>query len=280
MEPTKSTFQKIDTIKYERWFHRIVSHWHLFIIAAFLSLAGCYLYLRYTNTVYSLSATVLVKDVTQNINPLDAQLARPDNPYRSYNLNNEIKIFQSKRLVEETVKNMDWKVTYWVKGQFKDTEIYRFSTFRIDFADSNNAVPYGKKITLTTLENNRYKLSFKEDDDNGDQNAPLFEYNKEQTINGFVFSINTPTPNARFEAGSKYLLVINTLQTVINEFSGKVKVMQYDKNSSILSVNTQGTCIEKEKDFINIHCQSFVKISLNDKNQTQERTIGFIDNQL
>ncbi|MFN0049921.1 MAG: polysaccharide biosynthesis tyrosine autokinase, partial [Cytophagales bacterium] len=42
----------------------------------------------------------------------------------------------------------------------------------------------------------------------------------------------------------------------------------------------QGTCIEKEKDFINIHCQSFVKISLNDKNQTQERTIGFIDNQL
>jgi len=274
----KTTFQKIDTIRYERWFHRIVSHWHLFFIAAVISGLGCYLYLRYTNTVYSLSATVLVKDVSQNINPLDPTM-RQESPYRTFNLNNEIKIFQSKRLIEETVRNMDWRATYWIKGQFKDTEVYKFSAFHLLFLDSNNAIPYNTKIKLIAKANGKFTLLFKENDDS-ESGAPAYEFNKELTINGFTFIVQLPEGGSAPAAGSKYIIVINTLQGVIGEFSGKVRVMQYDKNSSILSVNTQGTCVEREKDFINSHCLSFVKISLNDKNQTQERTIGFIDNQL
>lgn len=280
MEPIKSTFTKIDTIKYERWFHRIVSHWHLFLIAGLISLVGCYVYLRYTNTVYSLSATVLVKDVSQNINPLDASMMRPENPYRSYNLNNEIKIFQSKRLIEETVKQMDWRVTYWIKGQFKNTEVYNFNTFRVEFPDSNNNIPYGKKLGLTVLPKGKYQLSFNENGNEEGGNTPQLSFNKEYTIKGFTFSINLQDTSAYLTPESDYIFTINNLQNVIGEFASKVKVMQYDKNSSILSVNTQGICVEKEKDFINNHCQSFVKISLNDKNLTQERTIGFIDNQL
>lgn len=284
MEAVKPIVNKIDTALYERWFHRIVSHWHLFLIAGVLAFAACYTYLRYTLTVYSVSATVLVKDASQNINPLDPSMMRGGDmasAYRTYNLNNEIKIFQSKRLIEETVKNMDWAVNYYIEGNFKNSEIYKFNLFRISYSDSANHVPYGKKINLKILPDYKFKLSFREDED--EKILPLdgeYSFNTPYTVGGFVFAVNTSAREVDLPVGKVYIMKMNTLESVVFEYLAKVRVMQYDKNSSILSVNSQGTCVEKEKDFVNNHCASFVKISLNDKNITQERTIGFIDAQL
>lgn len=275
-ETKESGFKKIDTQVYERWFHRIVSHWHLFLISVLLALGGSYLYLRYTNTVYSLTSTVLVKDASESINPLDYSRREGSAFGRNVNLTNEIKVFTSRRLIEETVKKMDWRVSYWVEGKIKNTEIYPFDEFRLVFSDTNNAIPYHKPIKIKFTGNNQFSISIEDNE----ASKQTFTCNAPIIWNGFSFELTTNESTTNYLNGKSYLVKINTLNSVIGEFAAKLRVLQYDKSSSILFVSTQGTCIERERDFINKHCANFVVISLNDKNQIQERTINFIDEQL
>lgn len=279
MENKQDTFKKIDTLIYERWFHRLVSHWHLFLISVILSIASAFVYLRYTKTVYSVSSTVLVKDVSQNINPLDPAARTNDMGgfSRTYNLTNEIKVLMSRRLIEETIKNLDWQVSYFIVGNIKNTEVYRFSDFRVIFPDSNNKIPFETEFKITFFPNNKFRISNEKLENKGWNFTKTYKSNQLIDINGFKFAIKVDSNNL---AGSDYSFIIRSKLNVIAELSAKIKVAQYDKSSSILSVSSQGTCIEKELDFINNHCNSFVKMSLNDKNQVQERTIGFIEAQL
>jgi tyrosine-protein kinase Etk/Wzc len=278
LENTTAGFKKIDTLVYERWFHRIVSHWHLFLLSIGIAYASSFLYLKYTTTVYSVAASVLVKDISGSINPFKSEGVDYSSFARNINLTNEIKIFSSRKLIDETIKNIDWKVSYYVEGTIKASEIYKFNTFKVDFSDSNNATPYNKVFLLKVLSNGRYQLSLKDDDKADIPFEKEYLFNKSYTINGFTFSINT---NGYLpSAGLTYSFRINNKESILTEFNSKLRIVQYDKSSSVLSISSNGPNIEREVDFINNHCNTFVKLSLNDKNATNERAILFIEKQL
>jgi capsular exopolysaccharide synthesis family protein len=274
----QSGFKKIDTLVYERWFHRIVSHWHLFLVSIGIAYAGSYFYLKYTKTVYSVAASVLVKDASGSINPFKAEGFDYSTYARNINLTNEIKIFSSRKLMEETLKNIDWEVSYFVEGTIKVTEIYKFNSFKITFSDSNNIVPYGKLFLIKISPGNKFELSLKDDNTTKYDFQKFYQFNTTYNLNGFIFEVRTP--NEFVPQEGLYSFKINKKESILDEFGSKIRVAQFDKSSSVLSISSNGSCVEREIDFINNHCNTFVKLSLNDKNATNERAIGFIEKQL
>lgn len=273
---------KFDTQIFERWFHRIFSHWHWFAIATLLAVGGSVLYLRYTTTYYSCSAAVLVKDNSQNINPFETRNYNYDpSGGRSVNLTNEIKVFHSRKLIEETVSKMPWQVSYYIEGNIKKTEQYRFSLFNLLFDDSLKNIPHGVEFQLkATTDPNYFELNIV----NPNSSDPLPEYrqyrfNTPIQWKGFIFQIRKDS-TVYLDPKVSYSFKIHRMQEIINEFQTKLRIIQYDKSSSVLTLSTIGSSPEKEMDFLNLHAQTFIKNSLTEKNASHERSINFIESQL
>ncbi|MDX2190675.1 MAG: polysaccharide biosynthesis tyrosine autokinase [Bacteroidota bacterium] len=279
-QTSNSTFRKIDTLIYERWFHRIFSHWHLFVISIGIAWLGSYFYLKYSTTVYTVSGSILVKDASQNINPFESKGFDYSAYARNINLQNEMKIFSSKKLIEETVKKLDWKVSYYIEGTIKASQLYKFNEFKLNFSDSNNAIPYNKIFYIKVLDNEKFELKFKKDENRNSLLKNPFYFNKEYEIDGFKFSIDRASDFNTINKNALYYFKINEFGSVVNEYISKIRVSQLDKSSSILTVQTNGTSADKEIDFINQHSVTFIKLNLLEKNITNERAILFIDTQL
>lgn len=83
-----------------------------------------FLYLRYTSPIYLRTATVLVKDSRKGsssevtaFNDLLGGMGR-----RS--VDNEVHIFQSRRLMEQVVKKYDLTTRYTTQGRIRTTDMY------------------------------------------------------------------------------------------------------------------------------------------------------------
>lgn len=270
-------FRKIDTTQYERWFHRIISHWHLFVISLGLAYAGTYYYLKYTTSIYSASASLLVKDATQNINPFENKGFADYGYGKTYNLINEIKVLTSRRLIEQTVRALNWKYNVFIEGKIKATLLYGEEPFMIQQLDSTITIA-NARIYFNALPNNEFVLSFKE---NKEKYALKSKYSTDEEINvnGTRFKITKKNPAAEWD-NQQYSFVFINQNQIVSEYVSKLKVYQLDKNSSVISIISQGPNVEKEKAFINQHSNMFIKNSLNEKNATNERAIIFIETQL
>lgn len=277
MAETISKSNKIDTVLYERWFHRILSYWHLFLISLAIAFFGINTYLKYTNNVYSVSSTIIVKDATQNINPFDTKGGSSmDNPYsRNYNLLNEIKILSSKRLIEETMRNLNWKFNFFVEGKLKATEIYKDFPYTISTTDSTEMY-VDKRFMIEMISENTFKIYSKEKE----FMAPQTEtFGVSFHIRDFELTISKKNPTLP-EIGSLFSFSMNSFNNLVRQYASKIKISQMDKSSSVLALYSQGSNVQKEMDFINSHCQTFIRINLSDKNDANDRTINFIDSQI
>src|SRR6188508_833411 len=124
----------------------------LFIISIALALLVAYIYLRYTNPVYSSSGALIVKDDNGTSGSGDRfqQLFVMDN---SMNLKNEIEIIRARPLLKRVVENLNLNFTYVVVGKIKESNIYTLCPFRVEalqIADSNASFTLNIKV-----ENNR-----------------------------------------------------------------------------------------------------------------------------
>jgi capsular exopolysaccharide synthesis family protein len=270
--------KKVDVEIYQRWLHRILSHWHLFVIAIFIAYAATWTYLKYTTTVYTVGASIMVKDASQNINPFERS-GEYVGYVRNYNLSNDIKVFTSRRLVEETLQKINWKVSYLVLGNFKNTEVYNFIQFEVVIPDSNNIIPFNNQINIKFNRNSTYELSFADDKIDLIKFQNPYETNKDYIVDGFRFNVKT-TGGTESLKDTPYGFIVNQFDNVVNEYIGKLKVMHMDKSSSILALSSIGNNQEKEKDFINKHCQSCVRVSLIEKNLMNEKVISFVNEQM
>lgn len=279
MEDTvKSNFTKIDTTQYQRWFHRIISHWHLFVVFLGLTYTGTYYYLKYSTSIYSASASVLVKDATQNINPFENKGFADYGYAKTFILINEIKILTSRRLIEQTITSLGWKYNTYREGKIKATLLFGEEPFVIKIKDTSQRALPNTKFFLKVKSKNEFVLSVK---DNLQEIKFKDSYflNEEININGFVFIISTEN-HVGLLRGEEFSFVFTNSNQIITEFASKLKVYQLDKNSSVISIISQGPNVEREKAFINEHCNTFIKNSLNEKNSTNERSIVFIESQL
>lgn len=272
---SESKSNKIDTLVFQKWFHRFVSHWHLFLISIGIAAIGSYFFIKYTTPLYSVMGSVLVKDASSNINPFKSEGFDYGSYARNINLTNEIKIFSSKRLIEETLKNIDWQVSYYIEGKVRTSQLYKFKNFKVSFSDSNNQIPYGLSFELREISATKYKLREMDSDSKIEK---VYNYNQIYKWNKFEFKI--VKSDQYFNPNVVYNFIINSKDAVIREFSSKLRINQIDKSSSVLIISSNGSDIEREIDFVNNHCNSYVKLNLYDKNATNERAINFIENQL
>nr|WP_321248252.1 polysaccharide biosynthesis tyrosine autokinase [uncultured Psychroserpens sp.] len=254
-----------ETIKYE--IRKYFRYWYWFALGVLLALIGGYLYLRYTPKIYSTSAKIKILNKTKGLElPSSAFVFNRSN----INLENEIEILRSYRIIEEVVKKLDLTMEFYEEGNVLTTEIDKFP-FKITKTISNDSIDFYRQYRIE-VKDNSFAIS------NGDivVDIPSFNsYNVEHNLPFELVSTNIVEMNTI--NGKTYILNFVPISSATKKLKGTVMVSMLGKGSDLLKLSHTSQSKYRSEKTLNAVIEVFNDDGIKDRQQISQRTIEFID---
>ena len=119
--------QEEESFDYKALFFKLYRYWYFFILTIFIALLIAFLFNKYTKSIYEVSTTVLISD---DKGAMDAQqLLGFGMNNNMQNIENEIGKLQSYTLINQTIRELDLKISYFEEDNFVTSELYKNNPF-------------------------------------------------------------------------------------------------------------------------------------------------------
>ena len=109
-------------------FTTLVLNWQYFLFSLIIFMCGAFLYLRYTEPTYKVSARLLIKDdesrARRNTSQMLSNMADLGFMTNSSGIDNEVEVLQSRVLLRDVVKSLKLYAEYRRKGRVRNALIY------------------------------------------------------------------------------------------------------------------------------------------------------------
>ncbi len=257
------------------WVMKFVRYWYLFLISVVIALGISYLQNRKWQPTYQTTAQMMIEEGRSSVygGGLGAGFMQGFGVQAGYrNVNNQIIMFGSRDLVGKVVDKMGLDIDTYTRGRFKTNNLYKFEPVKINqIALSNEAYAYEFAILD---KNDGFKIVWERDDVkysiDGKYNVPL----KNKLFNIIV------TRTDLYRPGYKFYFRFRDRQSFIDDFSSRLSFDFVMKGASVISVSLVGLVAERDMDFINALCETYLDENLDRKNEVASKTITFIDDQM
>jgi capsular exopolysaccharide synthesis family protein len=255
---------------------KIMRKWYWLALSVALCLAVAFLINRYTAPLYTVSSSVYIKQSKDRLNSVDeVLLSRAADKAPEVNLYNEVYFLTSKSLIEATLSELDFRVSYFMDTETIREELYKNSPVEVVVDTSSKFVPYGELITCTIVGPEKYVLKPDNKELQPHFEGRQFEFGKANIVNGLKFTILLKNPVQ--SENNNILFRLNTAESLADEYRQKLKVESEANDASILVLTSVGLNADKEKDFLNKHIETFIRNDLREKNMATAKTSQFID---
>ncbi|MGA2405355.1 MAG: polysaccharide biosynthesis tyrosine autokinase [Bacteroidales bacterium] len=280
--PNNYNLPEDDNLDIKRYISLFISNWYWFAISLFIAITIAYSINRYSQRIYSVSSTLLIKDDQIAGVKSNAESVIPGGDiFRSQqNLKNEMGILRSFSLNYRVMKELqDFHVVYISVGRRGIVEklMYKSCPFKVIY-DSLELEPIGTVVKIEILPDNKYRIKL----DDGLNLTPM-SFGVRFKEYGFDFTI-VPRESGRniFDKNSsnRYYFYFNNPENLAYEYRGKLSVAPIEKDASIVSLSVSGLVPEQEVDYLNGLMKVYIKYGLENKNGTADSTIKFIDKQI
>lgn len=283
-EPSSSNFSlpEDNNIDIKRYISLFFSNWYWFAIALFLSLCIAYGINRYSERIWTVSSSMLIKDdQTAGANNSIGSIIPGGDIFRSQqNLKNEMGILRSFMLNYKVMKELeDFHVVYIGVGRRNIVErrIYKDCPFKVTYNSADNQPNIPVSIELLSDSLVRIELNGGR---NFDENLPVgTRFNKY----GFDFIIEPSSPNGRlmdYNSSNKYMFYFVSSESLANEYRGKLYVGPIEKDATLVTLAVSGFVPEQEADYLNKLMDVYIGYGREYKAETATKTMEFIENQI
>ncbi len=263
-------------LDFKRVLARAIRFWYVIIIFLGAALAIAFYKNRYTQRVYPVQASILIRE-TQEVN--GAELLYKNSlidPYRNYL--NEPYIIKSYPLIEQVVKELNFHIGFFLEGYIVTSEQYSNLPVRVSWC--NPASFKTGTFIFTLLDENRYSL-VEQAKREQDTDPMIFNLNDSVSFNGFSICINRIRKNEiKHYIGRPFILQISNPTNIASAYIGRLKVNWAEQGAGIINLSLTGTIPQKEIDFLNALIKIYGEQDLKNKNEAASRTVKFISNQL
>ncbi len=259
-------------------------YWYLFIVGIIIALLLAFLYLRYTTTLYQTRATIIIKDEKSASSPMEmaafSQFGGFLSRFNTSKIDNELAIFNSKRIISLTVKELGLNIKYESVGSIKTSEIYSYIPFTVQYQSFNDignkiSVP---KLFVEVISNTEYKLEDATQTEDG-----TYKFGEKVSL---PFGEITILPNLENPENFDSFIdrtVVVTYQPVENvalDYQGKVVIQNEIKSSNVLELSMLTPVTEKAEDFLDELISQYNQDASADRNEIAKNTSAFIDSRL
>lgn len=268
-----------DQIDFKRYLSLFLSNWYWFAIALFISLSIAYGINRWSEEVYTVSSTLLIKDDSNNTL---SEIFPGSQGFRSQqNLNNEIGILKSFDLNLRVLKSLpEFTTVYTSVGRrgIAESRMYKSSPFIVVYDSLEKQTP-GQKINIKILSDSTYYLEI----ENSGNIKKEIAFGERFVISGYNFSIilrDKHNFSYDEDASNKYYFYFIYPSTLANQYRRKLSVTPVEEEASLVTLTTSGYVSQQEADYLNKLMEVYLDYGLENKNKTAAQTIEFIETQL
>jgi len=248
--------------------YKYLSYWYLFVIGVVLALIVGFIYLRYTPKIYSSIAKIKILDKGKGLELPSAGFVFNRS---NINLENEIEILKSYRIIEQVVENLELNMRFYEEGNVLTTEIDRlpFSVVKTIPNESTNWASYTIEITAEGFQIGR----------TGAENKQTFsKYSTLGTVHQLPFELN-PEGRKDFSEliGKVYLIKFSPLESETRNLKYQLDINKQGKGSDLLELKFTSQSKSKNERIINELIRVFNLDGIEDRQDVSLRTMRFID---
>jgi tyrosine-protein kinase Etk/Wzc len=256
---------ELTNLNIKELFFKYVRFLPLFIICIALALVAAFIYIRYSTEIFRSTGSLLIQSEKETPTAQDKleQVMMTD---RMKNVQTEIEVLQSRPLIERVVKALDLNINYFVQGNIKEFNVYKYSPYRLipgEIIDSTNSFTlnfhFADQNTFSVNDDSRkYKFGqvFK---------TPAGTFQLKKISNSFV--------NRESKVVWNPLVVQASFLMSALEVSPK-------QNTGLVTISLEATHPNLAADFINNLMVQYSKANIEDKNTTTNQQLEFIDKEI
>jgi capsular exopolysaccharide synthesis family protein len=275
--------QDNDDVDIAHYIGLFLSNWYWFVAALFCAVVIAYGINHYTERIYSVSSSLLIKDDANGggMTGLDKIIPGGDVFGSQQNLQNEIGILKSFSLNYRVMQKLpEFQVTTELLGRrgIARNRIYDSSPFIVSF-DSIEKQVTEIPVNIKILPDDKYTIEI-----NGtDSGEKTCSFGERVNIPGFDFTIIKRYPGKRVyneSISNNYNVYFTRPEMLANIYRSKLNIAPLDDNASLVNISISGANPVQESVYLNKLMEEYIQQGLDYKNQTVEKTIEFIDQQL
>jgi len=256
-------FLKTEILKY-------LKYWYWFVLGVVLAFLGAYLYLRYTPKIYKSSAKIKILNKTKGLElPSSAFVFNRSN----INLENEVEILKSYRIIENVVEKLDLTMRYYEEGNIITTEIDALP-FQITRKADNDSVKSSFNSYRIDVKSNAFEVTV-----GNDENIYEFkDFNTTNANHNLPFELYSDSKEKMLLLeGKTFIVNFTSVSSVTKSLKSGIEVNKLGKNSDLLQLNYTNQSRPKSERILNALIEVFNQDGINDRQDISRRTIEFID---
>ena len=274
-------------------FFKVRKNWWMFALSIPVFIVLAYFYTKSLERVYRFKSSVLMSPKRSGAARVGELLEITDFE-KKVNPDDEIGVITSYGMIEKTISELDFGVSYYIGTDFRKNEKYdsRYP-YRVTI-DSSAIQMTSIPIFVNILSEKNYELIIEEED------IYLYDLQKDETLPrklpkakirkkvkfGEWFKSDYLTVKIDLEdsptmfGDDKLYFVINNMNSLVKQHQRGLKVEPAARDSYLLEIRMEGVNSQKHINFMNQLMDVVIKENLNDKNLEGQNALRFIDKQL
>lgn len=267
VQEKKAVSQSIDFYKIFRVF---LSRWYWITGTVALALFGAWLYLWYTPPIYQTGASLKLEDSNPNLGT-NAGIVASQNYNYTDKIQAESFTIRSNEVIANAVKTLDYKISYYLKGRVRTTELYPNVPFVIEIL-KQDSVNFSRSLyTVTGKDEQHFELSTADNEDK----KTTYQYNAIINIGNMSFRIKDKIP-----VKSTYQFKFNSQEDFIGRAMGGLNIGEAARFTNVMGLNqTDGNAVFAA-DILNAIMKAYVKYDVIQRRRSARQTVDFINSQL
>src|SRR4030043_421555 len=240
-------------IDFKRYISLFMSNWYWFAIALFVSISIAYGINRWSEDIYTLSSTLLIKDDQFGGGNSDmANIFPGANVFKNeQNLKNEIGILKSFSLNYRVMQELpDFYIDYVgvVRRGIVESRMYKNTPFKVLY-DSLEKQRTDLPVSVKILSSDNYELDI-DGDIKFSKTLSFGERFNEMRLDFTIvpssgrFSFNPPASN-------RYYFYFVNPAGLANQYRGKLSISPIEEEATLIILSVSGSAPEQEADYLN-----------------------------
>ena len=256
------------------WVSLILHHWYLFVVCILFALGFAYLKNRTVMPTYQSIGTLIIAENRVSGTQAIMQGFGVQSGHR--NVNNQIVMLSSYDFLSRVVESLpEMRVDYINRGRFKTSNLYKSSPIIIQ---SEYLAPEAYNYLFKIKFNDNDSFVISADGVKEENNFEIKGRFGEPIQHGLFFITINKVYN--FTGRTELHFRFRNTESLIRDFMPRLGFNFVSEGSSVLGISLTSQTPERDVDFINKLCESFLDQNLDKKNDAAKRTIRFIDEQL
>lgn len=248
---------------------RYLRYWPWFILSLVICLSASYLYLRYAPKIFQTAAKVKILDEGKGLElPSSAFVFKRSN----INLENEIEILTSYRILEQVALEMHLTSNFFYEGNIQTSQI-AYTPFNYTQTIASDSIT--EKFIYKVVSNTK---GFEIYDKQSDKTTQVPNHDTSSINHNFPFQIKIENDTQLEDALNKtYIIKLNPIKNVVLALKKSLTIEPIGEQSDLIKLSMSGESAERSEQILNAVINAFNNDGITDRQLISKRTLDFID---